>query len=443
MAEALLGAQALVARLDDDLGALVVTGRSAGPAGAASVVLGEIEVDLDAADPGELVDLTVPLPPSGEVGTSAAHLLEALLGADRAGTIVRLAARGGAGTIRLAGPPSRGRYGTQPVGGVVAPLQRLALASAHLGRRHLSPFDHGVALLTMAVESAHLGLVSTARQQAADGAVLVLDGLPPDADRLAPAAGEALVQLFDDVGRLGLLPDTAAGPLGRLADRFRPGHEARAGGGALYSRTADQLPAAMMEVDFLAMPARARAPKVAAAMAPATSLRARLTVGAESLAGGPTPTARWLDDGNIVVELPPWGGDSSGLWARAFRPGTDTLVAAAPVQVTGTTRAVLLVPPHLALDVDVVTDPRAPRPSRALAASMVGFAHGWVAALNERLHVPNRAADEWRACSAAHAEAGDGTRSAAARARAAARRYDRSPATPAIASDHLAALSSS
>jgi hypothetical protein len=385
-----------------------VVGRVAGPAGSATVSLGPVEVDVDVADGGQLVGITVPLRDGG-ASLQDREVLAALLG-ERADAALARADGRDPGALRLPAVGPAGRWGSLGRPGDLA-VTVAALASQEIDRPGRTAVQLGVALLERARALSTLPFPTGAAGDARAGATLLLGS---STTFRAPVEVARLVR---DVVDAGLLDDITGRSLARWAARL-PGDEPRAATGGRR---------AAADLYDLAMPPRAAAaapePRVAAMRAPVQPLRPRLTVHPLALpgvlAGGPAPEARWVLDGNVRVTLPGWRDRAAGWWARARRPGGDTVVGVAPLVATGAgASALLLVPPHQPLDIDVVTDPSAPWPSAALAASTLAFAHGREAARADRLDRRGAAQLEWQLSATAHGEAGDETRARDARARA-------------------------
>jgi hypothetical protein len=402
VAEALLGRADLVVRWHEDVDQIVITGRAAGPAGSAGVALGDVEVDVDVAEPDQVVAVSVPADDPGRLDPGVSAVLERLVGAD-AVSIVRAA---GPTARRVArGPVSRPLVGR----GVDARLATLALALQEVERPGVGAAHTAASLLTAAVAAHRLAVPGglPAAELAARGAHLLLDaGVPA----WPPAAADTLAAVAREVVARNLVDAVTGHHLVRVAGRAGPGSTA--------------LPLAARALSLLRppepRPASARPAASDATFTPPARLRPRLTVAASSLPGPgfPLPTASWIDDSNVEVRLTGSHGMESH-WARAFAASTGVLVAAAPITgAAGHVRARLLVPPLLPLELDVVAHLDAPAPRSTLATVSTALAHGRGAARHERAGNTRAAADEWRAAARFHGDAGDADRSREALARA-------------------------
>jgi len=408
MAEPLLGARPLVADCHPGAGVATLSARPAGPAGTAGLALADgLELDVDAADPASLVDLTVEWPP-GRAGApdlppARRRALAALLGDGRAAAL--------AAALR-ARPEGEGwvgcRLGDEGDGapGVAPGLHRAALALAAAGTAGVVPAVRGLGLAEAAVELApHVGALpeagATVRTWLAGAADLVVDALAEGTFAVPDGAAVPVAGLLRRVARLAGTPPLAASRFAGLARELEEG--------------AHRAP-----------PPRRRPATAPAAVGvrPPAAPGGELPVDRGALPGfvaGAAVSGRRRGSSEVEVRIDRWG-DRRDLWARALDRSDRTVLAMGPFRPDGDDAvALLLVPPGAMgrVALEVTERPGDDPPSAPLAAAARAVHEGAAAARAERLGDRRAARGAWRRCAHAWAVAGDTDRAEAARRHAA------------------------
>jgi hypothetical protein len=451
MPEPLLGHLALVADCDPVAQLATVQSQPVGSAGSAGLDLGAgVEVDIDVADPGTVVGLTIELPSGGEMGALPASVrrrLSALLGADRSAELCALVGDAADGQVYL-----RRALGTDdtrqgnPVGrvddgelrryldrwsaggeitdrrdqpsaplsasnrdvltfGVDPDLHRGTLAQAAAYQPGAPQLVRAVGLLEAAASLGHVAelvdLRRAARHHARVGTELMLDLLA--GDLVAVPDHHTAAGLASVVRRAtGLLDDqpVAAARMVALADELDRG---------------DYTAASPVVTSGVGQPSPAQP------QALATGLGRRVPVDVSGLPGALAEAAlagRRTGPSEVELRIDGWAGRHHGLWARAFDATDDTLLALAPFRGDGHDAvAYLLVAPDAMrqIEVDVTDRPEMPRPSPALALVQRAIHLGALAAQAERLTDVRLAAHRWRQCARNWLAAGDSVRADQAR----------------------------
>ncbi len=341
---------------DENAEAWHFDGAPPGPAGLATTVLVEgIEVDVDVAEPHQIVGLWLP-----DVGgdARAQQLAEAVESATDA-----------IGRLALAEDVLAGTLNPSDVAVALATIDR-ALASREVP--HLLDAGSLAERVAAAVNAAHTnvdGLMASARPD------LVADALRDLIDQRG-AGGEldALVRALEDAGR----------------ERFHGARLAAAPGSAPpRQEAADLAPISHLLdiVDLDALPEGLRPDQVAARATTRCELEVRVYVS--------PPSGTW--------------------WVRAHHDGT--VVAAAPIQPSdgGGVARILVPPAHLHhLELDITSRPGDPRPSWTYRAVGRAVRSGRRAASHRRAERDAEAERRWRECGRAWEEAGDTPRMRAA-----------------------------
>jgi hypothetical protein len=432
MPEPLLGGQALVGEWAADARLWLVRGWTAGPAGTAPVHLGSgIEVDLDVADPGTLVGLSVPAP-GGDDPTALSQrqhaILNRLVGPARVTRLLAIG-RGGPATRKLDDDTGRMRS-REPALDLDPVLGQLALAQLIAEDRTSSLGVRGVAMLEAGAAGRALGrglgLWNRSAGSTAAGAGLLLTAARGDDLRIPSDVAAAVSALLRRASRSRALDPSTARDLVALARSIDAGRHT----GPRQYHAAD-VPVA----------AAAAAPMAMDRMAPLEAVGEPVAIDRRALPADLAPAAlraQRREPSEIEVRATGWAGRADGWWARAFA-ADGSIVAMAPF---GARRrdaiARLLVPPtdSLGVTVDVSDTPSRARPSVDLRATEHAIRIGRVAARATRLGDTARATEAWQECARQWAAAGDELR--AERARELAEQTRGFPQhAPALLSDHL------
>ena len=401
--------ESVVVHGDDVL--LEAVGRQGGAAGVlgADLLGGELQIEIDAADPNELC--TVRVWHDGAISPAASTVLDTLFGS-RAALIEQQLMNGR--PVRL--PGSESRRMTSFRGGVPYELQSFVGAADGLSRvgvpeevramldlvRHVSALQSR--LPSILNGGSDLFLLSLALSGASEDSYRLLSGVLNDAVDLGVLTRAAL----DEIQRGRRHEVLEAEQFHALRDMVLPD---------LSVRLATNLSTNLRSID---------------ALVSAEPSGVAVRVHEASLFYNDVRW-RWVGEHNLEVRLtnPNIAGQ---LWARAWADGT-TPVAAVPMRdERGLKQALLLVPPHadrLVIDVASSVDQRLFRsPTVALERA---YDLGRRAARIERRTGELEADPLWRACAQAHDVVGDVQRSKMA----VGRRGMRRAISPATAADHL------
>jgi hypothetical protein len=392
--------------LGDDV-LLEAVGRQGGAAGVlgADLLDGELQLEIDAADPNELC--TVRVWHDGAVSPAASAVLDTLFGA-RAELITQQLMSGR--PVRLMGSESRRM--TSFRGGVPYELQSFVGAADGLSRvgvpeevrAMLDLVRHVSALQSRLPSTLNSGsdqfLLSLALSGASDESYRLLSGVLNDAVELGVLTRAAFEELQRE-GRREVLP---VEQLHSLRDMVLPDLSVR-------------LTTNLSSVD---------------ALVSIEPIGVAVQVHESSLFCNDVRW-RWVGENNLEVRLTNPGA-TGPLWVRAWADGT-TPVAAVPMNdERGLKQALLLVPPQAAR---LVIDVASSVDQRLFGSSTVALERaydlGRRAARIERRAGELEADPLWRACAQAHDVAGDVQRSKMAIGRRGMRRA----ISPVTASDHL------
>lgn len=353
---------ALSAEWDDQADGWHFQGEPAGPAGLASVELPDgVEVDVDVAEPTEIVEVWVP-----DVDDAA-----------RARAMVAAATSDpdAIGRLALAEDVLDGAFHPSEAALTLAAVDR-ALASGMLaGLFARSEVDDRV---RAAIDAVHAGSEDLFEVQRPE---LIADALRELQQKTGPdAALDAVVEALRDAGRS---PRVAAGAEPRLAAAAAFSVDDLAG-----APRAVPVSPLLDIVDLDSLPAGLGPRQVAVRATTASEIEVRV--------GAPLPARPW--------------------WMRVYH--RDMIVAAAPLLADGDAGGVarLLVPPaHLrSVEVDIANRPEEPRPSRDVRQFERAVRTGRVAARAERAQRFAEAASEWQQCARFWKEATDSERLTAA-----------------------------
>lgn len=389
---------------------LEAVGRQGGAAGVlgAELLGGEVQIEIDAADPNELC--TVRVWHDGAVSPAAASVLDTLFGARSMAIQTHLA---NDRPVRL--PGSESRRMTSFRGGVPYELQSFVAAADGLTRVGVPDEVRAMLDLVRHVYALQSNLPS-ALEAAVDPFLLslALAGASEDSYRL-------LRVVLDDAVRIGVLtrPELDGLLRGQQRDVLEFEQLTSANAISLANLSVERL-LSTSDVSLTADLYGAKAGD-----------RCAVYVHESSLFGDAVRWS-WAGENNLEVRVAEPGAGT--LWVRVWLDGV-TPVAAVPLQADrGWGRALLLIPPQaheITLDVASSLDQRLlGRPAVALERA---YSFGRQAARTERCVGEMEADTMWRACSQAHEVAGDYQRSKMAAGRPGLRRA----VSPATAADHL------
>lgn len=386
--------------------------RQGGPAGVCrgSLLGGALDVEVDAADPSQIVCVRAWL--DGSLSDAQVGALELLLG-HNAEAVVRAV---GQETPRRFG--SRSRQNTSlNSGDVPIDLTAMVLAADSLTRAETPQGARSVLRLEAYVKARRLGLV--------------IDIEPVDDQELAlavvgvPVGGRGYVAaLLHDAREFGILPDATAALLLDTLYKFEdsvvsPMYLEQ---DALFSRQPTHLSSAPAEL------------RLASSSLDLTLQVARLSVAPYS-AFKTAVSCSFVDRHNVVVRVRGAGVETpSGWWVRARRVTDSVVVSVVPLQADGNDlTGFMLVPAGEDLLVDVADSPTQRAFSSAAVMTEDAYRLGRLAARFERLGDDARADVEWRSCARAHGAAGDDQREKMALGRGYMRRGTNEP----VLADHL------
>jgi hypothetical protein len=450
MAEPLLGRQPLVASRVPGSDLVTVSSGAGGPAGSVGLDLGDgVEVDVDAAPPHRLVNLTIDLRSGDRAApplVGVRHGLDVLLGPDCGADVVAfladarhddtrptlapLGAGAGGGTAASPGAAVADPHGDD-ASDVAPPIYRAAIVHGIACAAGAAPLVRAVALLEGAVELAAVGRVlgidGVVRGDVRIGVELLLDEVARGSDPMPGGrAGREVARLLRRVSGLGGVQSVATARLRSLARELeragphRPGAPGLAPGDGAGVRVG-AVRSQRVDLDGRSRPRRShRHPASVHAGRPRMPGRVPLDIGTlpGSLAEAPVAASR-TGSSEVEVRIDGWAERRGGLWARAFLAGDGSLLAVAPLRANARDAAArLLVPPNAIgrLEVDVTDQPELPRPSPALAAVQRAIHLGRAAAQAQRLGDSTTANLRWRQCARHWHRAGDHKRAELAHA---------------------------
>ena len=346
---------ALVVDIADD-GVRSVRGMAPGPAGAATIEVGDgVLLSVDFADPSVLCE--VELAPDAD-----AEVMDALVGAKRAAAVRGVDAPGRA--VRIEGRrPQGAMLASLPV---VAPARDLAVVTSLVS---LAEDPRRVPLARVANAAEVLVALDKGVRGMANGAAV--------ARRMARVLADAGAVAHDDATWLASNDRTLAR---RLAD--------------LLERVGDD----RVDVDLVGL---LRSPR-----SPSGSSRSKVA------SGGVAPFVEQRP-GRVTATMP----NGRGAWLRVADSSTMVLHALVPFVEAGTAwRADAVVAPDLAPERVLVAVTHDPLPTAATAVDRVrrAITLGRRAVEQAQVRQFDRAAECWRACAAAWRELGDEARAARA-----------------------------
>lgn len=393
--------ESVVVHGDDAM--LEAVGRQGGPAGVlgAELLGGEIQIEIDAADPNELCAVRVWH--DGVVSPGASNVLGTLFGA-RAALIEEQLSNGR--PVRIPGVESRRM--TSFRGGVPYELQSFVGAADGLDRFGV-PVEVRAALdLVRHVNALQSGLPTVL----GEGADLFQVGLA-----LAGATEvsfQMLSRVLSESVKLGVF--TRA----QVEDVLRGRRHARSEPNLALSFNAVRTSHSVLNVEEVLV-------------APSASARGEHVLVHEGSMHRDAVSWYWEDEDNLAVVVPS-SGDSGPLWVRAWIDGR-TPVAAVPMRNEGISMRALLLVPHSvgAITIDVAVSHSQRLLPGAAAELERAYASGRRAARTERCVGELEADPLWRVCAEAHEAAGDLQRSKMAMGRQNMRRA----ITIATVADHL------
>ncbi|PLS74950.1 MAG: hypothetical protein CYG61_09950 [Actinobacteria bacterium] len=400
--------EGLVGRWDPDSRLFRATGMNYGPAGPATVEIGEgVRVSVDYANPHMTSEVVIEARLEGDPTQLASQVAQAgasLLGSE---ALARLLALG------RSDPP----HGPRRISGDEAPYRR----EPPLRRRSLGRLALLLELATepdvTALQAAVAGLEGAAVAAIADPDMVVL---APLTRSLASRSAAALLGL-NDAGMLAFEARRAALELAAVIHKALPFVDSELVRRRLRSLEDDLRARRLFDGD---------PPVAAVAAAPAVARAAREEARRRVAPGVPTDAApdvaavlRAATEIDVRVS-----DGQSGRWARVFRRRDLLLLATAPVERMGPAWRELLVVPagHRPeeLFVDVTDRPETARPSPTLASVRSAVATGREACRLERLGDTDAASMTWASCGDGWSTVGSPERAETARRYAAGDRTE-------------------
>lgn len=410
----LIDSEAMVGEWDPDAGGWWARDWVAGPAGTvASVLPGDVEIEIDVASPGTFVGLWVDDAGGGRPTDHAVGTLRTLIGDRRTADLLRTSP---AGVRQLPGDELARRpqpqYSARPavtsaLATLVLAMHQAALDTSDMARA-LDRLDAAAAAVELLELSGPvLDLDTIARTSAASAVTVVLDHGhdldPVDYVLLADRLRTVLPVLDDDTGRRAR----------QLADELdrRTGEERHVSHDMASPTEAARATAPMMA------PAVAKVAPAAAKVAPVSRL---VDVDVSTLAvsyGVTTAAARATTSSEVEVRLAGRGDLAGRLWARAYDPAGAVLAVSRLVEAGDASIARLLIPPrHLPIaTVDLTDRPADPVPSSTRRSVQAAIAHGRSAARADRLDDTKNSLTRWRRSEEAWRVVGDDDRADTAR----------------------------
>ena len=339
MRRPLLGYQQLIANFDPDSDQLEIVGMVPGPAGTAPLVLDELIIDIDVANPSSVALITVDQVSEAAGVDRLRTILARLVGDESCEGILALTRADQPARVRVGGGSS-----TQPGPRemVLQDVARLAIAVAQADAPGLLAPERSIGVLEAAGLAGRVGLLDHMSWLSAE--------IPPAAAALEAAATNGFPEPGSELAR-------------RVIE--------------ICSQSVQYIPAkrdrdrVQQLAERLALPSRTGRPQLHSVGGEAPVAVEQGHVAPESLTalmGAPSFEFRRTTNDEFEARVASWGERTTGWWVRAFSAAGDlplALVAFSNEGGDGVAR--FLLPPHHQeqLQLDVVDDPLEPRLSRS------------------------------------------------------------------------------